>query len=338
MTAFLRDQAIIDTIRAEVGEADRADLAVAFWGDGVLDQLKLPAKIPLRIICDLDSGACNPHELIKLLKRGNVTIRAKRRFHAKVYLTPKCAIVSSANASANGLGEEGSEASGTIEAGLATSDPTVIADVQRWFEEQWDDAPDDVDEDRAKSAIALWELRRKAKEGLERQLKRMTIMRQYANKRSWFNQRRIWVHSIEDEGEPFSDALESFDLAKANFYDKKELEDAAIDKYGYPFYHVDVDQPDLENYHPGDFMLEFFWTKSKAPKFNCIWQIDRNGRSIPVSPKTKLIVVHKRDRAAGLSFPKVEQNAVSNWLVKHHKDKMFSTLLSELPKTFSFRQ
>jgi hypothetical protein len=182
MIEFLAGPEIIEKIQTEAAKAEHACLAVAFWGKGALGLLRFPKNAELRIICDLDSGACNPHEVIKWLRRGNVMIRARRKFHAKVYLMRTCVIVTSANASANGLGEEGGEETkGTIEAGVFTDDKGVIEQVEKWFEEQWDDAHDDVDEQRARMAIPLWDLRRKARKGIEGQIRRMTVGRQYTN-------------------------------------------------------------------------------------------------------------------------------------------------------------
>jgi len=67
---------------------DRADFAVAYWGKGATERLGLDKirKKPVRIICDLWSGACNPNELQKLLDRG-FKLRTKDRLHAKVYIT-----------------------------------------------------------------------------------------------------------------------------------------------------------------------------------------------------------------------------------------------------------
>jgi hypothetical protein len=337
MLEFLTGPKIIEKINTEAAKAHQADLAVAFWGKGALRLLGFPKTTKLRILCDLDSGACNPHELIKCLKRGNVEIRAQRKFHAKVYLMPACAIVASANASAHGLGDEGDEETkGTVEAGIFSDNKKFVDDVKAWFKAQWEDAHDDVDEERARRAILPWELRRKAQKRIERLTQRMTIGRQYTDNREWFNQRRIWLISSENET-PSDDAIKGFHSIKSKFFDQRELRKIGklMADESFPFYELEK-SAQLDAYRPSDFILSFVWEKSRRPEFDGIWQIDRQAVSVPISDATKLVLVHPRDRAAGLNFPKREQDAVRNWLDKHNKDRNFSKMLSQLPKTFSF--
>jgi hypothetical protein len=222
MINFVSSPKIMETLRNIAGKVERADLAVAFWGAGAFNSLKFSANASLRIICDLQSGACNPHELIKILKRGNVQIRSRRKFHAKVYLFPTCVMVTSANASANGLGDEGDETAGTIEAAALTDDKAAVEAATQWFEEQWDDAYDDVDKKRARMAIPLWEARQKAKRALQGRQRRLTIGRQFAANRRWFNERRIWIICL-GAGDPSQTATKGFEAVKEQFFDKREL-------------------------------------------------------------------------------------------------------------------
>ncbi len=72
----------------------------------------------LTIVCDVRSGACNPAEICWLQNvLGTQRVRTFDRPHAKVWLGREMAIVGSANASANGLGFKGEEATTLVEAG-----------------------------------------------------------------------------------------------------------------------------------------------------------------------------------------------------------------------------
>lgn len=130
-------------------------LAVAFWGDGADYKLRGACQI----ICDLESGACNPAVIRKLLKRDNCVILKLSGLHAKVVLSSAGAVVSSANMSTNGLGAEGADASGTIEAGYFV--PERLPDYKEivtWFDSVWNMATEITELDLAK-AQEKWDFR-----------------------------------------------------------------------------------------------------------------------------------------------------------------------------------
>lgn len=133
-------------------------LAVAFWGAGADYRLRGACKI----ICDLESGACNPSVIRSLLARENCVTLKLSGLHAKVVIGAEGAVVSSANMSTNGLGAEGAASSGTIEAGYFVSPSTP--DYQRmtaWFDRQWMQATPITERDLA-VAEARWEFRNRA--------------------------------------------------------------------------------------------------------------------------------------------------------------------------------
>lgn len=139
MTQFLSDSAVLKEISKGL-KAGPADLAVAFWGKNAARTLRLTnVKQTLRIICDAYSGACNPDELRVLLGNRKVEIKWLNGLHAKVYILPDVVIVGSANASANGLGDESMEAKNT-EAAALTTDERFRAAAKQWFEKLWSSA------------------------------------------------------------------------------------------------------------------------------------------------------------------------------------------------------
>lgn len=142
---FLVDQEVTRPIR----------VAVAFWGVGA--DFKLRGSC--RIICDLASGLCNPTVIASLLDRDNAVVLQLAGLHAKVVIGSAGAVVSSANMSTNGLGAEGADASGTIEAGYFVAPDTLDHQrVSTWFEEQWARATG-ISQDDLVAAALRWESR-----------------------------------------------------------------------------------------------------------------------------------------------------------------------------------
>lgn len=138
MAEFISERSMGRAVEALVGDADDVRIAVAFWGDGgtaLLGGLSKPGREKPRVICNLESGACNPDELHRLRKV--VRLRTHPQLHAKVYWTPRGVILGSSNASTNGLWGEGKESRGWREANLLVRDHTVIDEIGAWFDEQW---------------------------------------------------------------------------------------------------------------------------------------------------------------------------------------------------------
>ncbi|MCW0234261.1 MAG: phospholipase D family protein [Ferrovibrio sp.] len=109
-------------------------LAVAFWGKGAADDLIKPSKAKkIHIVCDLYSGACNPHELLKIVGDKRVSLRHLNGLHAKVYCGGDFAVIGSPNASINGLGIEGAD-DGNTEAGYLVTSKSTVSEIVNWFD------------------------------------------------------------------------------------------------------------------------------------------------------------------------------------------------------------
>lgn len=121
-----------------LANSDTATLAVAFWGTGAIAKLGLdkPWK-SLRIVCNLDSGACNPDEIERLISLQGVEVRTDWRLHGKVYLTPDNLVMGSSNASSNGLVVEGAKIAGWAEANVQSYDPNLIKHLSDWCEQRF---------------------------------------------------------------------------------------------------------------------------------------------------------------------------------------------------------
>ncbi|MGQ7790962.1 phospholipase D family protein [Faunimonas sp. B44] len=155
MNRFLVGEALTAEIEA-ILKSPGSRYAVAFWGRGSTERLPDGGKGNVKIICNLRSGGTNP-AAIKAMNRENV--RQMDDLHAKVYLGSDHAVVTSANASANGLGFEGHELKGWREAGWLTDEIRPIAD---WFEVLWSEAHEISDQD-IRLAEEAWRKRQRAK-------------------------------------------------------------------------------------------------------------------------------------------------------------------------------
>src|SRR5258708_2971360 len=125
---FLTEQTAPPLIIDALQKATSAKLAVAFWGEGAVERLGVRRDhLEVEIICNLESGACNPAEIRRLIAMAPaVRIRSNPRLHAKLYWTANCAVVGSSNASANGLAVEGRPLAGWAEANVLVEDSPTL--------------------------------------------------------------------------------------------------------------------------------------------------------------------------------------------------------------------
>lgn len=93
----------------KVIDGENIRCAVAFWGETLVDSLQTKSCIAIRlrkakIVCNLAMGGTNPRAIRALGAPDKPEIRHDDNLHAKVYLSDAGMVVSSANASANGIG------------------------------------------------------------------------------------------------------------------------------------------------------------------------------------------------------------------------------------------
>lgn len=106
-------------------------LAVAFWGEGAVKLISSRPSKHFRILCNLMSGGTNPYvirELCELAESsgGRIQIRQCDRLHAKVVVGKRQALIGSANVSGNGLGLGDQGSAHWLEAGVLTSEESVV--------------------------------------------------------------------------------------------------------------------------------------------------------------------------------------------------------------------
>jgi hypothetical protein len=133
-TLFLDERGALHQIQNLMREAKEAKIAVAFWGRGAVETLLIGrSDLDVEVVCNLDSGACNPFEIEKLRKlRPHNPVRSDPRLHGKLYWTPHGIVLGSSNASTNGLAVEESSV-GWAEANVFSSDPKLIKATLEWF-------------------------------------------------------------------------------------------------------------------------------------------------------------------------------------------------------------
>ncbi len=143
-----------------IKESTNIKFAVAFWGHGSSETIKMSKNKKVKIICNLESGATNPHEIIKIGKLiGFKNIKSVKNLHAKVYLTENKLILGSSNFSSNGLSLEGAETNKLIEANVLIDNQLIIKQTNLWFDSLWKDAKE-VDEKYCQKFISKWAKRR----------------------------------------------------------------------------------------------------------------------------------------------------------------------------------
>lgn len=156
---LLDERDALAEIRSLLEASGTAQLAVAFWGSGAIERLGLNrAGLSARILCNLDSGACNPSELRRINALPGITLKSHPRLHAKVYWTAAGAVLGSSNASSNGLALEGKANLGWAEANVRIDDPTTLQDIRTWFEKLFAAGYDILDADLDRAEL-IWKAR-----------------------------------------------------------------------------------------------------------------------------------------------------------------------------------
>jgi len=152
------DRSATSAIRALLDKATNVSFAVAYWGDSSADLFK-DYTGNARILCNLDSGACCPDEVEKLIKRfGWKNVKNHRALHAKVYVGENAFLVGSSNVSTNGLALGEAQAAGLREANLEVTG-VLLEQMNNWFNQRFNEAFKIMPEDMER-ARECWKLRR----------------------------------------------------------------------------------------------------------------------------------------------------------------------------------
>ncbi|WP_238120786.1 MULTISPECIES: phospholipase D family protein [unclassified Xanthobacter] len=278
---FLDEKAVLKEIKSMLAAAREAKIAVAFWGQGALEQLDIGrTNLDVKLICNLDSGGCNPAALKSIMSTlPPARVHSHPRLHAKVYWTPDRAIVGSSNASANGLAVEGNVARSWAEANILISDRRLLQEIEDWFNRRLDEARIITDHDLS-LAQSLWDYRsRAAAPGVALCGDLLQAYAQAPDHPSWRRVRvALWSAGISKEGKKEATALINENSTLSQF--------AQYEGWTKEFY-------------PDDYILDFYVKNGKS-KFSGIYIIEyhrgktinfateRNTISLPSFPELKL--------------------------------------------------
>lgn len=164
---FLTDDNIRRAIQHLVGRGEVLRVAVAYWGKDGAKHTGIAKRAQsdrgnVQIMCDLNSGACNPSEIRELQNLG-IEVKTLDHLHAKVWIGETSVILGSANASTSGLADE-RQLGSNIEAALLVQDPMLAQILRTWFDSKWcDDEAVLVDEACLLEAEKVWKQRRKVR-------------------------------------------------------------------------------------------------------------------------------------------------------------------------------
>ncbi|WP_122928186.1 phospholipase D family protein [Sphingobium sp. LF-16] len=247
--SFLTGAALTMAIR-RVTAARSVSMAVAFWGGDALDLLALPSDLSgYRIACDAFSGACNPKAMVELFKR-QAKVRDVPGLHAKVYLSGDAMVVTSANASTNGLTEDGSDLG--LEAGISVSTQDQLDRAAAWFDDIFGRGrslgPKDLPEMRR-----LWKARRATRP------LRMTLAHAILTNDASLADRSIRAYVYDADAPSKS--------VQKRFKDSPYFNPTLWDEDSYPFF-----WGDLPGAPPGSELLCFEAENGKT-SFDNLWRI-----------------------------------------------------------------
>lgn len=162
MSAFVPPDEYKKRLEQLLDDEQRLSLAIAFWGEGAVELVSSRLGKDFRLLCNLKSGGSNPYvigELCKLAKGSDDRIQILQcdRLHAKVVVGEHQALIGSANVSANGLGLGDHGVAHWLEAGVLTSDESVVGGARNWFDELWNsNGVRPVEDEDIEAAIKIW--------------------------------------------------------------------------------------------------------------------------------------------------------------------------------------
>jgi HKD family nuclease len=312
---------ILDSITEMLERGTKIDMAVAFLGNGAIEALRIDGTKPTRIICDVLSGGCNPTELEKFLQaplNKSIEVRHLSSLHTKIYATPSEVVVGSANASANGLGNE--ENTGTIEGALLTDSPDILRQVDAWFSDQWKLAEDNIlDRNLVERAREAW--RRKALTFSPKETVLSILLRDTALFKG-----RVGIGFIEMEATPLAE--QKYREVAASRYSAYELSQYGEDDE--PFFQAGESEDNVK-LKGGDYYISCYDERAE------IWQLLEQP-FVQISEDDCIILVSRRKNLAGLKLAIKDQAVFARAIKKYHLRKKNRTgekdtfaMLDELP-------
>ncbi|OSI79523.1 phospholipase D family protein [Bradyrhizobium canariense] len=287
MIKFLHGASILNDAKSLIGNHESADIAVAYWGRGAFALLGITGDKPVRILCDVMSAGCNPYEIEKALKpplSGSVKVKYLPRLHSKVFLADKAVLVGSANASTNGLGQQGSA---NIEAATMTNDAKVISAAKEWFDSKW-----------YKEAVTVTPSLLVQAKKVKRPPITGTFLEELIRNPALFGDKVIFWFVNDAASE---NAIKAFDRIAANHYSKEEQKSWASGEE--PFYETGLPKAQAP-YQPGDYLVNCAY--SNAP----VSIVKEPGVLKIASGNSILLTIEDIKRIEGLPFPAIQRKVL----------------------------
>lgn len=308
---FLHGNHIAERLKSSLGTAERVDIAVAYWGNGAAKLLGLSnIQSRARILCDIRSGACNPAEMKSILKIvGPDGLRTLDRLHAKQYIIDNTLILGSANASANGLGEEG--AVWNFETAILSMGREVVEHAKSWFEDTWRKSTP-VTISVISEASALWERRRHNRPS--RTPPGNTIVQALCNDAAWFQDRNIRV-LIYKVYRPSEKAMDTYERIKRLAYSEEQLRQ--IDENDeVPYYEVNKKW----KFKPGEFIIDFGLSRKKI--YDCgLWRIRETNASYEIDANSQIVIADRVNDFENMHWEEAEGRALADKIIQYADTK-----------------
>jgi hypothetical protein len=299
-----------------VGSSTNVDLAIAYWGANGGKTLGLDlVSCPVRILCDVYTGACNPKELEALLAMG-FDVRTRNGLHAKVIVTSASAIVGSANASANGLGQEGEEAN-NIEAAALITNPAFVQDVQHWFNELWKDAHP-VTSEVIQQIRPFWEERRRVRP--TGTLKSPSLLGMLRAEPEWFADRKIRLVVYKDVDVSKMAKAQYDKIAPKLYHPKVRQKYEALGEL--PFYEDDG-KWDITD---GEYIVDYTLDKKKQKAFfGGLWRVRSEDAFHIAGPGSRIILCDKVRDFKGLRLNAMDGKLLGKFIFEYVTHNQFKT-------------
>jgi hypothetical protein len=265
-TRLLDEKSIIAPVRKLAKGCSDLRLAVAFWGNGASKRLRLSSAKRVRIICNLESGACNPAEIRKLRTSKKFKIKTHAQLHAKLYWSPTGVVVGSSNASANGLVVDADVAKGWREVNILFDQQDQVRRAGERFDALWKQAKP-ITKILLDEADLKWRSRIKATKLLS--VKSKTLFGAYAEDPSVFR------------GEPIFLAIyDNYLSREASAEQKKWRAKKETERFKYGLLAKSSALTTYEDWHKmpmGAWLIDCSLINSKTPKFRGVFRVWEGG-------------------------------------------------------------
>jgi hypothetical protein len=243
-------------IRNLLKSATTVRAAVAYWGAGAVARLGLNdlGAQDVRIYCDVRSGGCDVTE-IRLLQKylGKKSIRTCDTLHAKAWLTDSAGVLGSSNASTNGYGVEGEDASKLLEANVYLEDRKVMRHLADWIDNEVEPTSREITDND------LVEGDKNRPDRIGSAVSKLTVLDQLAENPAAYRGRNVfvWIWPFEEMTAKEERAVEA---------EGKSRGVTNINAW------IGVTRADIAQLRPGSLVLEFD-SSSSPPRFEAVFRV-----------------------------------------------------------------